>query len=611
VLLGVLVAMPAFGAALGGPPGVPTPFFPPTNWWNQDVSLAPVDPASAAFINFIGASRGLHPDFYGEVSPGSVQTYGIPYIVVDGSQPKLPVWIDYWDESDGGFDPDTGVPIPFYPIPAEAITQAHWIEGGEPGNQAPGGDRHILIVDRTNNHLYELWNTRYQNGRWHAGSGAFFDMNTNGRRPEGWTSADAAGLAILPGLVRYDEACGDAEIGHAFRFTVRATNGWVYPASHRAGSTAGALPMGARLRLKDSVDISEARFPDPCVRRVFRAMKRHGLIVADNGSDLYVTGTFDTRWPALFDGGFHDQFESLRAGDFEVVELGWTPPIAGDPPVEGDLDGDRRPDTSVYYPANGTWYVKGSAGANLARNWGWSATIPVPGDYDRDGVNDLAVYYPANGGWYIKGSTAGSLTRSWGGGTNTPVQADWDGDGTTDPAVYHQASGSWYVRGSTGAQLGWFWGGGASIAVPADWDGDRKTDAAVYYPASGSWQIRGSTGVNSTRSWGWSAALPVPADWDGDGAVDAAVYYPANGTWYIKGSAGLNLTRNWGWNAAWPVPADWDGDGTVDLAVYYPANGTWYIKGSAGLNFTRNWGWSGAHPVFRQYQINKAAGFIR
>jgi len=155
---------------------------------------------------------------------------------------------------------------------------------------------------------------------WHAGSGAFFDMNANGRRPDGWTSADAAGLAILPGLVRYDEVSSSNEIGHAFRVTVRATTGYVYPASHQAGSTPGALPMGARLRLKASHSLSGFT---PDVQKIFRAMQRYGLIVADNGSDMYVSGTYDTRWN---NNVLNPAFGALTAADFEVVTLGYRPP---------------------------------------------------------------------------------------------------------------------------------------------------------------------------------------------------------------------------------------------------------------------------------------------
>lgn len=166
---------------------------------------------------------------------------------------------------------------------------------------------------------YELYNVFYDGSTWRAGSGAFFDLTRNDRRPDGWTSADAAGLAILPGLVRYDEVSGPDEIRHGFRVTVRSTNGYVYPASHRAGSTSGALPMGARLRLKSSVNLST--FPED-VQKIFRAMQRHGLIVADNGSDMYVSGTFDTRWN---NSVLNPAFRGLTASDVQVVQLGWRP----------------------------------------------------------------------------------------------------------------------------------------------------------------------------------------------------------------------------------------------------------------------------------------------
>ena len=313
-LTGILSAASTLGGALPGP----LPLFPGDNWWNLDISSAPVDPASASYISFIGPTRGMHPDFGGDVSPGSVGIYGYPYAVVDSGVTLKTVQFQYSDESDG-VNHTTDQSFPFYPIPDEAITQPHWIEGGEPGNvdRRSSSDRHLLIVDRDRRHLYELFNVYHDGAQWHAGSGAFFDLNSNARRPEGWTSADAAGLAIVPGLVRYDEVFGTQEIAHAFRVTVRATNGYVYPASHRAGSTQGALPMGARLRLKSSRNISGFT---PEVQRIFRAMQRYGLIVADNGSDMFVSGTYDTRWN---NGVLNPAFRALTANDFEVVSLGY------------------------------------------------------------------------------------------------------------------------------------------------------------------------------------------------------------------------------------------------------------------------------------------------
>jgi hypothetical protein len=281
-----------------------------------------VDAQSSAIVNWISgrhtnpsAVRRLHPDF-------GPPPYGIPYVVVSGDQLRVPLtFVEYGHES------DSGAPgLPGYPIPGEARTESNYIEGGVAGG-GTSGDRHLLLIDRDRWLLYESYATRWNAtaSRWEAGSGAVFDLARNDRRPEGWTSADAAGLAIFPGLVRYDEAFGSGEITHAFRVTTRATNGYVWPASHRAGSTSGAPPMGARLRLKASVNISSFT---PEVQRIFRAMKRYGLIVADNGSDMYISGTMDARWNnSVLNPAFH----ALTADDFEVVELGWRPATLSPP----------------------------------------------------------------------------------------------------------------------------------------------------------------------------------------------------------------------------------------------------------------------------------------
>ena len=297
--------------------------FPTSNWWNTDVTSAPVDARSAALIDFISGRtatnrtpiRRLHPDF-------GPPPYGVPYVVVAGDQARVPVtFVEYGSESDAG-----APGLPGYPIPVEARTQPNYIDGGVAGGGS-SGDRHMLIIDRDRWLLYETYAT-FWNGtaaRWEAGSGAVFDLSRNDRRPEGWTSADAAGLAIFPGLVRYDEAFGAAEITHAFRVTVRGSNGYVWPASHSAGANASAPPMGARLRLKASKSISGFA---PEVQRIFRAMKRYGLIVADNGADMYITGTMDARWN---NDVLNPAFSALTADDFEVVQLGWQPAVLAPP----------------------------------------------------------------------------------------------------------------------------------------------------------------------------------------------------------------------------------------------------------------------------------------
>ncbi|HEX5760226.1 MAG TPA: hypothetical protein VF121_13630 [Thermoanaerobaculia bacterium] len=336
LLAGLLLAGPALGQAVrNGPLPPPLPLFPPDNWWNVDVSAAPIAGNSTALLNAsIASNVGLHPDFGGD-APDFPEIYGMPYVSVPGSQPLLPVaFVEFGDQSDAGVP---GRPAG-YPVPEEAKAQAKWIEGGHPGNVDPGGDRHLLIVDRDNRLLYELyrafWNAGL--GRWEASSAAVFSLAGNNRRPETWTSADAAGLAILPGLVRYDEAFGAGPIRHAFRVTVHPTTGYVHPASHDATTGANALPLGARLRLKPGVfpaipggaTAAEAA----AIQRIAQAMKTYGLVVADNGSDLYVQGTYDPRWN---NDVLNPAFASLRRDDFEVVQLGWRPTAGTSAP---DLD---------------------------------------------------------------------------------------------------------------------------------------------------------------------------------------------------------------------------------------------------------------------------------
>ena len=270
--------------------------FPDDNPWNRDISGEPVDPNSTNLINSIGASTSLHPDFGTEWEGSPI---GIPYVVVGGTQPKLPVSFDYEDESDVGP----------YPIPENPP-----IEGGPNST----GDRHVLMVDKDHWKLYELYDVHHTGNGWHAGSGAIFDLSSNALRPAGWTSADAAGLPIFPGLVRYDEVIEQGEIRHALRFTVQLSRrGYISPARHFASSNTSINlpPMGMRVRLKANFDISG--FP-ASVQVILRALKKYGMIMADNGSNWYISGAHDSRWN-------DDALGTLRqvqGGDFEVVQMG-------------------------------------------------------------------------------------------------------------------------------------------------------------------------------------------------------------------------------------------------------------------------------------------------
>jgi hypothetical protein len=288
-------------ALAGRTPASPTlggcPVFPATSVWNQRVDALPVASDSAALIASIGLASPVHADFGSGLWDGS--RIGIPYVVVHGKQTaKAHVAFDYADESDKGP----------YPIPANVPIE------GQPA--VTDGDRHALILDRDSCKLYELYALHRQGKGWAAGSGAIWNLRSNALRPAGWTSADAAGLPILPGLARWDGDASTGAIDHALRFTAERTrNTFIYPARHEASSDSDASlpPMGLRVRLKANVDISKL---PPQARIVATAMKRYGMILADNGSSWYVSGAPSPRWS-------NDQLHGLgqlTGADFEVVD---------------------------------------------------------------------------------------------------------------------------------------------------------------------------------------------------------------------------------------------------------------------------------------------------
>lgn len=289
------------GASLNG--AIP---FPANNAWNTDISGAAVDSNSDALIASIGLSRGLHPDFGSGLYEGA--PIGIPYVVVSSTQPKVAVtFTDYGDESDPGP----------YPIPADAPIEGQLANGG-----SFGGDRHVLVIDRDANRLYETGNSYPQaGGAWRASGGAVFHTNSNTVRPggqPGWTSADAAGLPIFPGLARYDEA-STGVIRHALRFTASTTRrAYVPPATHWASSntSANVPPMGMRVRLKASYVIP-ANFSTES-KAILQSMKTYGMLLADNGSNWYVSGAPDPRWN---NDKLVSELGSVKGSSFEVVRM--------------------------------------------------------------------------------------------------------------------------------------------------------------------------------------------------------------------------------------------------------------------------------------------------
>lgn len=265
------------------------PLFPADNFWNTRVDALPIDPHSDSWIDSIGRTESFHMDFgSGEYDGGLI---GIPYNVVAGSAvPKFEPQFEYADESDTGP----------YPIPQNP-------------NIEYGSDHHILTVDTETCQLYEIYDASFENGAWRGGSGAIWDLNSNALRPADWTSADAAGLPILPGLVRYDEIAAGA-INHALRFTAENTAGYIWPARHQTSDAEdGTPPMGARFRLKATYDISNF---SPEMKIILQAMKTYGIVLADNGSNWYVSGAPDEHWH----NDMLHTLDVLTGADFEAVD---------------------------------------------------------------------------------------------------------------------------------------------------------------------------------------------------------------------------------------------------------------------------------------------------
>jgi len=271
--------------------------FPADNAWNQDISAAPVDPNSANIVNFIGSTTPLHPDFGAGLYAG--QTIGIPYVVVSASPFVNIKYTQSGSESDPG-------PMP---VPKTAPIEGY----PNPGN----GDRHVLVLDRDNCWLYELYSSYPQtNGSWDAGSAAVWDLLDDEQRPYTWTSADAAGLSIFPGLARYDEVAS-GQIQHALRFTLQnSLEAFTPPASHWAATStnAYAAPMGMRMRLKSSFDISS--YP-PQAQVVLAALQKYGMIMADNGSNMYISGDPDNRW----NNNDLGTLKQVPASAFDVIQI--------------------------------------------------------------------------------------------------------------------------------------------------------------------------------------------------------------------------------------------------------------------------------------------------
>jgi hypothetical protein len=579
--------MPATSAAIGG-----CPIFPINNIWNTPINNLPVHARSDQWVNTIGRSTGFHMDFgSGTWNGGPI---GIPYNIVGGNVPKVSVSFYYPNQSDVGP----------YPIPANPLIEY-------------GSDQHMLIVDNSTCTLYELYDASYYGGSWHGGSGAIWNLNSNALRPDTWTSADAAGLPILPGLVRYDEIVS-GQINHAIRFTAANTNSYIWPARHLTSndpSSPQIPPMGARFRLKASFDISG--YP-PTIQIILNAMKTYGIILADNGSNWYVSGTPDSRW----DNGMLHLLDDLTGNDFEAIDesglmvdydsggVGST--ISGNVGVGGATmsysDGSAKTSTSQ---ADGSY--------SLPVSYNWSGTVTPshpcyifsPGNlsYSNVTVNQTAqnytptfnatpackvttgVFRPSNGLLYLKNSNTkgfADVAINYGLAGDYPVVGDWDGDGDATIGVYR--NGKFLLRNSNTlgiADLVFAFGSPGDQPIAGDWNGDGMDTIGVY--RNGTFYLRNSNTPGAPElsfSLGSPGDVGIAGDWDGNGTDTTGVFRPSNGALYLKNnnSTGYaDIQINYGLPGDKPVTGDWDGDGDDTIGVY--RNGTFYLRNSNTIGF--------------------------
>ncbi len=584
--------------------------FPADNPWNQKITSAPVAGNSGAIINNIVTHYGdgrLHPDF-GQDAHAAVDLYGIPYNVVHGnSSPLTMVVLDaYPGESDR-------VPAP---VPAGAAIEGDYQNGPKVGVNNRG-DSHLVVWDQDNDVAYEFYRasrpSENPDGKWHADQETVWDMKVNTFRTVGWTSADAAGLSILAGLARPDEAApvsqgGQGAINHALRFTLQNSvvlDQFLYPASHTAnpGNTNAVVqvPMGARFRLKAGVNISGL---SPQARVVAQALKDYGLIVADNGSNFYISGASDAvgagnqRTLTWNDNDIQDTLHGLKSlhfSDFEVIDL--TPVVTGLSATSGPAGTTVTVLGQNFSGAAGRLQVffgaAPAASVTIVDDGHVTAVAPVGGGTVDVRVQSGISTAPDAGnvkstifGYGISAITVGDRFTYGAAGSGSPGVTPPGGSGNPPPPGGSTPPGGTTPPGSGSPSPP---GGASGGGAPTGLNSVPITSTVGIVDPSGRWYLHNSnTGGSPDIApfvYGAGAWVPVAGDWDGDGQTTAGVFNPASATWYLRNSnsSGAPAQQFAYGGANWlPVAGDWDGDGKTTVGVFDPATATWYLKNSNG-----------------------------
>jgi hypothetical protein len=317
------------------------------------------------------------------------------------------------------------------------------------------------------------------------------------------------------------------------------------------------------------------------------------------------SGTFTLNvWPGSLPVGVHTGSITVRSTGFNLAYTNtYTVTLVVKTP-EGDFDGDRKADVSLFRPSTGAWHlINSSTQHGQSLTWGGSGDLPVAGDYDGDGKMDIGVFRQSANTWYLRSSSTGALSSYvWGGAGDIPVPADYDGDARTDVAIFRPSTGMWYIRSSKDFTMStYLWGGSGDKPVAADYDGDGRADVAVFRPSTGTWYVRESiTQATVTYVWGGSGDLPVPGDYDADGRADIGVFRRSNGYWYIRPSTNPSGTSIlWGGGNDVPVAGDYDADGLTDVAIFRPSTSAWYVRLATGAVLQYTWGGTGDVPILK------------